>query len=249
MPPPPQDVNQPVNPQTRKHKHRRTGTVQDEKLPKKLKPEKVKEAVVATSSISKSSPVKMTTPSQSRRSRSKRPLSPPRISSPEPIGAKDKQKAVADDVADNVADTSVKAEVVKVADVAAKIVHTPAVADLDVVVDKIVMDVASMDDDVVLNELHTPDRCQIPNATDPGSIRSVRVVGEGRTDFNARSPSDKRVHEFLTRPYINITAEETNQITREQLHQFIADQRDSRYVGMLEYADAKFFATFTGVEA
>ncbi|GAB2283006.1 hypothetical protein Dimus_017538 [Dionaea muscipula] len=205
--------------------------VQDEKLPKKLKPKRVKEAVVATSSISKSSPVKRTTPSQSRRSRSKTPLSPPRISTPKPIGAKDKQKAVADDVADDVADTSVKAAVVKVADVAAKIVHTPAVADLDVLVDKIVMDVAGMDvpkqDDVVRNELHTPDRCQIPNATDPGSVRSVRVVGEGRTDFNARSPSDKRAHEFLTRPYINITAEETNQITREQLNQFIADERDS----------------------
>ncbi|GAB2299737.1 hypothetical protein Dimus_033791, partial [Dionaea muscipula] len=107
------------------------------------------------------------------------------------------QKAVADDVADDVADTSVKDEVVKVADVAAKIVHTPAVADLDVLVDKIVMDIAGMDvpkqDDVVLNELHTPDRCQIPNATDLGSV--------------------------------------------------------SRYVGTLEYADAKFFATFTGEEA
>ncbi|GAB2271306.1 hypothetical protein Dimus_006147 [Dionaea muscipula] len=106
------------------------------------------------------------------------------------------QKVVADDVADDVADTFVKAKVVKVADVAAKIVHTPAVADLEVLVDKIVMDVAGMDvpkqDDVVLNELHTPDRCQIPNATDLGSVRSVRVVGEGRTDFNARSPSDKR---------------------------------------------------------
>ncbi|GAB2297104.1 hypothetical protein Dimus_031203 [Dionaea muscipula] len=87
---PPQDANPPVNPQTRKHKRRRTGTVQDEKLPKKLKPEKVKEVVVAASSISKSSPVKRTTPSQSRRSRSKSPLSPPQISSPEPIGAKDK---------------------------------------------------------------------------------------------------------------------------------------------------------------
>ncbi|GAB2269127.1 hypothetical protein Dimus_004056 [Dionaea muscipula] len=194
------------------------------KLPKKLKPKKVKEAVVATSSISKSSPVKRTTPSQSRRSRSKTPLSPPRISSPEPIGAKDKQKAIADDVADDVVDTSVKAEVVKVADVAAKIVHTPAVADLDVLVDKIVMDIAGMDvpkqDDVVLNELHTPDRCQILNATDPGSIRFVRVVGEGRPDFNARSPSDKR--------YLSIC---------------------SHYVGTLEYADAKFFATFTGDEA
>ncbi|GAB2271408.1 hypothetical protein Dimus_006246, partial [Dionaea muscipula] len=191
-----EDANPPVNLQTRKHKRRRNGTVQDEKFPKRLKPEKVKEVVVATSSISKSSPVKRTTPSQSRRSRSKSPLSPLRISSPELIGAKDKQKAVADDVVDDVADTFVKAEVVKVADVAAKIVHTPAVADLDVVVDKIVMDVAGMDvpkqDDVVLNELHTLDRCQIPNATDPGSVRSVRVVGEGRTNFNARSPSDKR---------------------------------------------------------
>ncbi|GAB2276682.1 hypothetical protein Dimus_011398 [Dionaea muscipula] len=184
------DANPPVNPQTRKHKRRRTGNVQDEKLPKKLNPEKVKEAVVATkSSISKSSPVKRTTPSQSRRSRSKSQLSPARINSPEPIGAKDKQKAVADDVADDVADTSVKAEVVKVVDVAAKIVHTPAVADLDVVVDKIVMDVAGMD---VPKQLHTPDRCQIPNSTDPGSVRSVRVVGEGRTYFNARSLSDKR---------------------------------------------------------
>ncbi|GAB2268219.1 hypothetical protein Dimus_003197 [Dionaea muscipula] len=145
MPPSPQDTNPPVNPQTRKHKRRRTGTVQDEKLPKKLKPEKVKEVVIATSSISKSSPVKRTTPSQSRRSQSKSPVSPPRISSPEPIGAKDKQKAVADDVPDVVADTSVKAEVVKVADVAAKIVHTSDVADLDVVVDKIVMDVVGMD--------------------------------------------------------------------------------------------------------
>ncbi|GAB2290965.1 hypothetical protein Dimus_025221 [Dionaea muscipula] len=63
------DANPPVNLQTRKD--RRTGTVQDEKLPKKLKPEKVKEAIVATSSISKSSPVKRTIPSQSRRSRSK----------------------------------------------------------------------------------------------------------------------------------------------------------------------------------
>ncbi|GAB2283259.1 hypothetical protein Dimus_017781 [Dionaea muscipula] len=143
--PPPQDANPPVNPQTRKR--RRTGTVQDEKLPKKLKPEKVKEAVVATSSISKSSPMKRTTPSQSRRSRSKTPLSPPRISSPEPIGAKDKQMAVAD----HVADTSVKAAVVKVADVAAKIVHTPETLvtmtdkDLDVLVDKIVADVGVMD--------------------------------------------------------------------------------------------------------
>ncbi|GAB2268221.1 hypothetical protein Dimus_003199 [Dionaea muscipula] len=143
------DANPPVNPETRKHKRRRTGTVQDEKFPKKLKPEKVKEVVVATSSISKSSP----------------------------------QKAVANDVADDVADTSVKAEVVQVADVAAKIVHTPAVADLDVIVDKIVMDVAGMDvpkqDDVVLNELHTPDRYQIPNATDPRFYLSIysRYVG------------------------------------------------------------------------
>ncbi|GAB2265660.1 hypothetical protein Dimus_000699, partial [Dionaea muscipula] len=139
------DANPPVNPQTHKRIRRRTGTVQDEKLPKKLKPEKVKEAVVATSSFSKSSPVKRTTPSQSQRSLSKTPLSPLRISSPEPIGVKDKQKAVADDVADDVADMSVKSEVVKVADVAAKIVHTSAVADLDVLVDKIVMDVAGMD--------------------------------------------------------------------------------------------------------
>ncbi|GAB2271640.1 hypothetical protein Dimus_006470 [Dionaea muscipula] len=170
------------------------------------------------------------------------------------------QKAVADDVADDVADTSVKAAVVKFADVAAKIVHTPETLvtmtdkDLDVLVDKIVadvgvMDVAGMDDDVALNELHTPDRGRIPDATDSGSVRSVRVVGEGRTDFNARSSSNKRVHEFLTRPDINITPEETNQITREQLHQFIADQRDSHYVGTLEYADAKFFATFTREEA
>ncbi|GAB2276675.1 hypothetical protein Dimus_011391, partial [Dionaea muscipula] len=160
----------------------------DQKLPKKLKPEKVKEVVVATSSISKSSPVKRTTPSQSRRSRSKSPLSPPRISSPEPISAKDKQKAVADDVADDVADTSVKAEVVKVADVAARIVHTPAVADLDVVVDKIVMDVAGMNvpkqDDVVLNELHTPDRCQIPNATDPGSTHVSELWQNWHRNFH-----------------------------------------------------------------
>ncbi|GAB2297219.1 hypothetical protein Dimus_031332, partial [Dionaea muscipula] len=222
------DANPPVNPQTRKH--RRTGTVQDERLPKKLKPEKVKEVVVATSSISKSSP----------------------------------QKAVADDVADDVADTSIKAAVVKVADVAAKIVHTPETLvtmtdkDLDVLVDKIVadvrvMDVAGMDvpkqDDVALNELHTPDGAQIPDATDPGSVRSVRVVGKGRKDFNTRSSSNKRVHEFFTRPYINITPEETNQITSEQLHQFIADQRDCRYVGTLEYTDAKFFTIFIGAEA
>ncbi|GAB2266920.1 hypothetical protein Dimus_001909 [Dionaea muscipula] len=234
-----EDANPPVNPQTRKR--RRTGTVQEEKLPKKPKPEKVK-----------------------RRSWLKTPLSPPRISSPEPIGAKDKQKAVADDVADDVADTSVKAAVVKVADVATKIVHTTETLvtmtdkDLDVLVDKIVADVGVMDvagidvpkqDDVALNELHTPDHAQIPDTTDPGFVRSVRVVGEGRTDFNARSPSNKRVHEFLMRPYINITPEETNQITREQLHQFIADQRGCRYVGTLEYADAKFFATFIGEEA
>ncbi|GAB2294735.1 hypothetical protein Dimus_028930 [Dionaea muscipula] len=140
------------------------------------------------------------------------------------------QKAVADDVVDDIADTSVKVAVVKVADVAAKIVHTTETLvtmtdkDLNVLVDKIVadvgvMDIAGMDvpkqDDVALNKLHTPDRAQIPDATDPGSVRSVRVVGKGRTDFNARSPSNKMVHEFLMRPYINITPEETNQITRE----------------------------------
>ncbi|GAB2281610.1 hypothetical protein Dimus_016186 [Dionaea muscipula] len=96
---------------------------------------------------------------------------------------RNQQKAVADDVADDVADTSVKAAVVKVADVVAKIVHTSETLvtmtdkDLDVLVDKIVadvgvMDVAGMDvpkqDDVALNELHTPDRGQIPDATDPG---------------------------------------------------------------------------------
>ncbi|GAB2284384.1 hypothetical protein Dimus_018838 [Dionaea muscipula] len=148
---------------------------------------------------------------------------------------RNQQKAVADDVADDVADTSIKAAVVKVADVAAKIVHTSETLvtmtdkDLDVLVDKIVADVGVMDvvgmdvpkqDDVALNELHTPDRGQIPDAIDPGSVRSMRVVGEGRTDFNARSPSNKR--------YLSIC---------------------SRYVGTLEYADAKFFATFTGEEA
>ncbi|GAB2279216.1 hypothetical protein Dimus_013866 [Dionaea muscipula] len=155
------------------------------------------------------------------------------------------RKVVADDVAvvaDDVAATSVK-----VAYVADK--------DLDVHVATIVADVGVMDvagtdvpklDDVALNELHTPDRSQIPDSTDPGSVRSVRVVSEGMIDFNA---SNNMVHEFLTRPYINITLGETNQIIREQLHQFIADQRDSRYVGMLEYADAKFFATLIGEEA
>ncbi|GAB2278696.1 hypothetical protein Dimus_013370, partial [Dionaea muscipula] len=122
-------------------------------------------------------------------------------------------------------------QLVKVADVAAKIVHTSdrlatvvtrTDKDLDVLLATIVAD-----DDVALNEIHIPDRGQIPDATDPGFVRSVRVVGEGRTDFNSRSLSNNRVHEFLTRPYINITTGETDQITREQLHQFIADQTDS----------------------
>ncbi|GAB2284250.1 hypothetical protein Dimus_018716 [Dionaea muscipula] len=207
-----EDANPPVNLQTRKR--RRTGTVQDEKLPKKLKLEKVKEAVVEKDFISKSSPVKRVTP-------------------PEPIGAKHKRKVVADDVAvvaDDVAATSVKVAVVKDADVATKIVHTPdhlatvvtrTDKDLDVLLAMIVADVGVMDvaGTDVPKHLHTPDRGQIPDATDPGSVRFVRVVGEGMTDFNARSLSNKR--------YLSIC---------------------SRYVGTLKYADAKFFATLAGEE-
>ncbi|GAB2271104.1 hypothetical protein Dimus_005952 [Dionaea muscipula] len=80
------------------------------------------------------------------------PLEPLPHSTPHVLGTSFYwQKAVADDVADDVADTSVKATVVKVADVATKIVHTPKTLvtmtdkDLDVLVDKIVVDVGVMD--------------------------------------------------------------------------------------------------------
>ncbi|GAB2268033.1 hypothetical protein Dimus_003010, partial [Dionaea muscipula] len=64
---------------------------------------------------------------------------------------------------------------------------------------------------MALIEQHTPDRGQIPDTTDPEFVRSVRVIGEGKTDLSTRSLRNKNVSEFLTLPYINLIIGETEQ--------------------------------------
>ncbi|GAB2284448.1 hypothetical protein Dimus_018899 [Dionaea muscipula] len=170
--PPPQDANPPVNPQTRKR--RRTGTVQDKKLPKRLKPEKVKEAVVEKDYISKSSPVKRATPSQSRKIRSKTPLSPPRISSSEPIGVKHKVTLTGVDAEKYKGPISASRQVCRCyflqrTGIDADALPSVPLPSLNIA--SVLMSIYGLaTDDMALNELHTPDRGQILDATDHGSV-------------------------------------------------------------------------------